>query len=279
MAGGGFLEVLVSAAREEVSRRRARLPLGVLRDQAGSAQPRRRFRESLRGGSRAWPAIVAEIKRASPSRGPLMNDCRADELASRYEAAGARAISVVTEPRYFRGRPEELAEVGRAVSLPVLRKDFVVDEYQVYETAALGADAVLLIARVLPDARLAEFCALARELGIEVLVEVHEEAELERVLAAGVDLVGINNRDLSTFRTDLGVTERLAPRCPPGVTVVSESGIRQRSDLERLAAIGVRAALVGEALLTSPDPAGTLRWLAAPPEAAGWGAAGGGVEA
>ncbi|MEW6398280.1 MAG: indole-3-glycerol phosphate synthase TrpC [Bacillota bacterium] len=272
MNGGGFLDLLVAAARQDVEVRRARVPLPAIRDLAERSRDLsqrcrdrpRGFRQALLAGPSGWVSIIAEIKRASPSRGVLMGGAvRPVDLALVYERNGARALSVVTESRFFRGDPEELPRVRKAVGLPVLRKDFVIDEYQVYQTAALGADAILLIAAVLPPPNLGDAHALARELGLDVLVEVHGEAELEAALAAGAELVGINNRDLRTFRTDLAVTERLAPLCPAGVTVVSESGVQDRGDVERLARAGARAVLVGEALLTAPDPGGRLRSFAA----------------
>jgi indole-3-glycerol phosphate synthase len=269
----GFLDALLGAVREDLVRRMSLLPLEAVRDLAARrSADRRSFGQALRAGPPGWVSVIAEIKRASPSRGALMDGRYSPvELARLYEESGARAISVVTERCYFLGDPDQLPAVREAVRLPVLRKDFVLHEYQVYETVALGADAVLLIAAVLEPARLEELHALARGMGLDVLVEVHREAELEVALRAGADLIGINNRDLRTFRTDLAVTERLAPLCPPGVTVVSESGVRGPEDVERLARAGVHAVLVGEALVTALQPGSVLRALVIPPARCGGG--------
>lgn len=263
---GGLLDALLGAVREDLACRMSRLPLGAVVDLAARrGTDRRNFGQALRAGPPGWVSVIAEIKRASPSRGLLMDGRYSPvELARLYEENGARAISVVTERRYFRGDPDQLPAVREVVRLPVLRKDFILHEYQVYETVALGADALLLIAAVLEPARLEELHALARGMGLDVLVEVHHEAELEAALRAGADLIGINNRDLRTFRTDLTVTERLAPLCPPGVTVVSESGVRGPDDLERLVRVGVHAVLVGEALVTAREPVSVLRGLVTP---------------
>ncbi|MBC7340528.1 MAG: indole-3-glycerol phosphate synthase TrpC [Firmicutes bacterium] len=269
----GLLDALLGAVREDLACRMSRLPLGAVMDLAARrSKDRRNFREALRAGPPGWVSVIAEIKRASPSRGLLMDGRYSPvELARLYEENGARAISVVTERRYFRGDPDQLPAVREVVRLPVLRKDFILHKYQVYETVALGADALLLIAAVLEPARLEELHALARGMGLDVLVEVHHEAELEAALRAGADLIGINNRDLRTFRTDLTVTERLAPLCPPGVTVVSESGVRGPDDLERLVRVGVHAVLVGEALVTAREPVSVLRGLVTPRPQSGAG--------
>lgn len=261
---GNFLDTVVAAVKEELERRKLRLPLASMVGLAQEKRPVRGFREALLQGAEGWFSIIAEIKHASPSKGPLMRGRTARELAVLYEACGAQAISVVTEPRFFHGNVEEVALVKEVVGLPVLRKDFIIDEYQVYESAALGADAILLIASVLPDSKLSEFSRLAREINLDVLVEVHDQEDLERALACGANVIGINNRNLRTFEVDLSVTEKLAPLCPREVVVVTESGIRGRADLERLAGKGVRAALVGEVLVTSADPAATLLSLASP---------------
>ncbi|MDI7250309.1 MAG: indole-3-glycerol phosphate synthase TrpC [Bacillota bacterium] len=269
----GLLDALLAAVREDLACRMSRLPLAAVRDLAarGSTE-RRNFGQALRAGPPGWVSVIAEIKRSSPSRGPLMDGRYSPvQLARLYEENGARAISVVTERRYFRGDPVQLPAVRGAAGLPVLRKDFIVHEYQVYETAALGADALLLIAAVLEPARLEELHALARGMALDVLVEVHQEAELEAALRAGADLIGINNRDLHTFCTDLAVTERLAPLCPPGVTVVSESGVRGPGDVERLVRAGVHAVLVGEALVTALEPTSVLRALVIPRPQSGAG--------
>lgn len=253
-----ILERIVEAKRREVALAKARTPREALERALVHAPPVRDFRESL---ERRDCAVIAEVKRASPSRGRLREDFRPREIAAAYEAGGAAAVSVLTDEAFFEGSGAHLAEVREAVGIPVLRKDFVVDRYQVVEARLLGADAVLLIARILEEQELREGIALAASLGMAALVEVHDGGELDRALRAGAALVGINNRDLATFRTDLAVTLELAPRVPAGVTVVSESGIRSRGDVERLLGAGVRAFLVGEALMKATDPAEKLREL------------------
>jgi indole-3-glycerol phosphate synthase len=253
-----ILDQIVEAKRREVALAKARTSREALERALVHAPPVRDFRESL---ERRDCAVIAEVKRASPSRGRLREDFRPREIAAAYEAGGAAAVSVLTDEAFFEGSGAHLAEVREAVGIPVLRKDFVVDPYQVVEARLLGADAVLLIARILEEGRLREGIALAASLGMAALVEVHDGGELDRALRAGAALVGINNRDLATFRTDLAVTLELAPRVPAGVTVVSESGIRSRGDVERLLGAGVRAFLVGEALMEAPDPAEKLREL------------------
>jgi len=219
----------------------------------------RGFLSALRGGGGF--RVIAELKRASPSRGLLVTDYRPAELARRYEAAGAAALSVVTDERFFQGHASHLTEAREATRLPVLRKDFLIHPAQVEESRALGADAVLLIAAALPGERLQSLLRRVRELGMDPLVEVHTESELERAREAGADLVGVNNRDLTSFRVDLSVSRRLAKRLPKGVLAVSESGIRSRSDLEELSEAGYHAYLVGEALATAADPSALLKEL------------------
>jgi indole-3-glycerol phosphate synthase len=206
--------------------------------------------------------LIAEVKRSSPSRGVLRPDLDHVELARTYAANGAAAVSVLTEEQYFGGSPEQLAEVKAAVaSVPVLRKDFIFEPYQIYESRACGADALLLIAAMLSSNQLEELLSLGRALGMRCLVEVHDEEELERALSCGAMIIGINNRDLRTFKVDLETTGRLRPLIPPDRIVVSESGIRNRDDMENLRAWGVDAVLVGETLITAPDVAAKMREL------------------
>ncbi len=252
------LERIVEARRRRVDEARERVPLDFLWARCG-----RRPRDvgaRLEGWPRSRRAVIAEIKRRSPSRGDLRPGLDPAALARSYEAAGALAVSVLTEPDFFGGSLDDLRAVREAVDLPVLRKDFVVDPYQVWEAAAWGADMVLLIVALLGD-RTREFVDLARYAGMEPLVEVHGEAELDTALASGSRLVGINNRDLLTFRVDLGVSRRLLARMPAGVTAVSESGLRTPGHLDALERLGARAFLIGEALVTAPDPAGALARL------------------
>jgi indole-3-glycerol phosphate synthase len=207
------------------------------------------------------PRVIAEVKRRSPSRGEIRADFDPVACARAYDAGGAAAISVLTDESFFGGHLDYLAAVRRAVGVPLLRKDFVIDAYQIDEARVAGADAVLLIAAALDQDELASLRARAESLGLCALVEVHDEAELDAALASGARVIGINNRDLRTFETDLAVTERLAPRVPQGVVVVAESGIFTRTDMARLAASGAQAFLVGESLMREADMAGALRRL------------------
>jgi indole-3-glycerol phosphate synthase len=200
-------------------------------------------------------ALIAEVKRRSPGAGEIRPGLEPAVLGRGYATHGAAAISVLTDGQYFGGSLGDLAAVKAATNVPILRKDFVIDPIQVSEARAAGADAVLLIARILDDAQLVSLRAAATSLGLTALVEVHDEVELERAVHAGAKVIGINNRDLATFKTDLAVTLRLLERVPPDAVVVSESGIRTRADVERLGQEGVHAVLVGEALLRAPDPA------------------------
>lgn len=248
---GSILDRIVESKRVEVAALGPRA--AELRERAEQAPPPRGFAEALRHS--AGVALIAEIKRRSPSAGAIRPELTVAEVARAYERSGAAALSVLTDGEYFGGDLADLAAAREAMALPALRKDFVIDELQVWEARAAGADAVLLIVRILEDGRLRALRGLAAELGMGVLVEVHDAAELERALAAGAELVGVNNRDLSTFRTDLGVVLDLASRVPSDRVLVAESGIRTGEDVERLAAAGVDAILVGESLMRSPDVA------------------------
>jgi indole-3-glycerol phosphate synthase len=250
-----FLARIAAHKREEVLRRVAARPLDAVREAARSAPPARDFEGALRGPA---PRLIAEIKRVSPAKGELNRALSPTDMARTYAAAGAHALSVLTDEEFFKGSDADLLEARAAVALPVLRKDFVVSPYQVYEARALGADAVLLIVALLGPGQLAELHLLARELGMAALVEVHAPAEVEPALAAGACVVGINNRDLTTFQVDLAATEAVRPLLPPEVLVVSESGIATAADTRRVLAAGATAILVGEALVTAPDPAGRI---------------------
>ena len=244
-----FLDTIVASKRREVEARKERVPLAQL-DARLRDYPRRAFAAALR---RQPPSLVAEIKMASPSRGLIRADFDPQAIARTYEAHGAAAISVLTDEPFFQGKLEYLPAVRAASGLPLLRKEFIIDPYQIYEAAAFGADAILLIAAILSPQQLRHFLALAGELGLEALVEVHTRPELEQALDCGAQVIGINNRDLRTFATTLEVTERLAPLVPPDRTLVSESGIWERAHVQHLAALGVHAVLVGESLMRSPD--------------------------
>lgn len=254
-----LLDDLLAATRARVDEAKRVLTQDALEQRIASAEPPRGFRAALAIGD---TAVVAEVKRASPAAGPLDLALDAAALARAYARGGAAAISVLTEPRYFHGSLDDLA-AARGAGLPVLLKDFVVDEFQVLEARAWGADAVLVIVRALPrDDDLAALVAAARALRMDALVEVHDERDLERALAAGAVLVGVNHRDLTTFEVDARRTERLAPLVPPGVVLVALSGVASRDDVERLGRAGVHAVLVGESVVTAPDPAAKVAELA-----------------
>jgi indole-3-glycerol phosphate synthase len=234
------------------------VPAADLRARALAASPPRDFAGAITGPP---VRIIAEVKRASPSAGTIRSDADPAALARVYQQAGAAAVSVLTEPRYFLGSPDHLVAVRAAVGLPVLCKDFVVDPYQVYEARALGADAVLLIVGAVPPPGLAALGRLAVELGMAAVFEVHTPAQVDEALAAGARVIGINNRDLVTLAVDLDTTSRVRPRVPPGVVVISESGIETEDDVARVCDAGVDAVLVGTALMASPDPGARLRAL------------------
>lgn len=255
------LDEILAGKREEVAAARQRVPAKAMAADAEAChEPTRGFRASLAGGDR--PRVVAELKRRSPSKGEIRADFDPLACAKAYAEAGAAAISVLTDQRWFGGDLSYLDAVRRTVALPLLRKDFLIDAYQVDEARVAGADAVLLIARALDVATLRALRERAAALGMDALVEVHDEREIDVALAAGADLVGINNRDLATFTTDLATTERLAPRLvAAGVVVVAESGIFTYGDVQRLEAAGAHAVLVGEALMREPDVARALARL------------------
>lgn len=259
--GRVILARILEHKKKEVAASKARLPLEVLVERAWAAAPSRDFAAALRrnGGP---VRVIAELKKASPSRGVLCPSFSVTELARSFARGGAAALSVLTDKAFFQGDLAFLAEAKEASRLPVLRKDFLIDPYQVYEAKAAGADAVLLIAAALPGRLLGELLGLSAELGLAALVEVHSAAELEQALEAGAKIIGFNNRDLQTFAVDLGVTERLAGLVPPGILKVSESGLKTAADVRRVAAAGVDAVLVGEALVTSKDKAAKVRELA-----------------
>ncbi|MEV7026484.1 indole-3-glycerol phosphate synthase TrpC [Kitasatospora sp. NPDC093558] len=254
----GLIGELIEAAHRQTDARRAEVALPELEARAAAAPAVRDFGAALRAPGLG---VIAELKPRSPLKGPLTDDYRPADLARRYEAGGACALSVLAHTEGFGGRPEDLATVREAVGLPVMRKDFIVDEYQIAEARAYGADAVLLVVAALDEQRLAELYAYARDLGLHVLVEVHSEAEAGTALALGAVNIGVNHRDLRDFRMDLGLTGRLRSRIPADRVLVAESGVRTPADARRLRADGADAVLVGETLMTSPDPAATVAEL------------------
>jgi indole-3-glycerol phosphate synthase len=246
-----ILDRIVDAKWQEIAVARVRVPEAELDQLVAGLPPARDFAGALdRPGE---VRVIAEVKKASPSAGVIRDDFDPVAIAQTYERHGAACVSVLTDHEFFQGRLEHLSAVRAAVGLPLLRKDFVLDRYQLLEARLAGADAALLIAEILPGDQLAELHREATALGLHVLVELHDADQLPRVLDSGATLVGINNRDLRTFTTRLEHTLDLMPRVPRGVTVVSESGIRSKVDLDRLAAAGVKAVLVGESLMRSPD--------------------------
>ena len=257
-----ILQRILARKREEVDERRARMPLTELRARIDDASPARGFADALRARiERGEPAVIAEVKKASPSKGVIRAEFDPAAIARRYEAGGAACLSVLTDVDFFQGADEYLVAAREACTLPVLRKDFVVDEYQLHEARALGADAVLLIAAALDDAQLAGFAALAAELGLDALAEVHDATELERVLRLPLPLVGVNNRDLRTFGVSLDTTLALKDRLPADRVLVTESGIAAPADVARMRDAGVHAFLVGEAFMREADPGEALRRL------------------
>ena len=267
-----ILARILERKREEIASGSRSVPLADLRRRATDAPPPRGFRAGLEAKVGAGlPAVIAEIKRASPSRGIIRHDFDPPGIAVGYEKGGAAALSVLTDREFFQGAAGHLRESRAATALPVLRKDFVIDPWQVHETRAMGADCVLLIVAALDDGALADLAGLAGELGLDTLVEVHDEEELERALRIPAPLVGINNRDLRTFETSLATTERLAPRVPAERLTVTESGIATREDIARLRARGIHVFLVGEAFMSAADPGERLAALFGADEDGGGG--------
>ncbi len=254
-----ILDEIVAYKRVQVAEEKRRVPLAQARANAEAAPLPRDFQRAV---ARESIALIAEIKRASPSRGSLNGSIDAASLARAYVENGAAAISVLTDERFFRGTRQDLEMVHAAVDVPILRKDFVLDERQIYESRACGASAILLIVRILADAQLRDFVAQAQSLGMQALVEIHDEGELERALSAGALIIGINNRNLADFTVNLATTEQLAPRIPKDRIVVAESGIFARADVERAGRVGVQAVLVGEALVRAGDVGAKVKELA-----------------
>jgi indole-3-glycerol phosphate synthase len=260
-----ILDNIMSARRRTLDETRLAIPLERLQAAAEARKERRSFAAAL--APTAAPAglpglrVIAELKRASPSRGLLRQQYRRREIALGYSQAGAAALSVLTEEQYFLGSLHDLTEVRQAVEIPVLRKDFILDSYQVYESVAAGADALLLIVAALQDRDLRSLVELARQLRIDALVEVHTEPELQRALEAGARIIGINNRNLKTLEVDLEISFQLREKIPAGCITVSESGIKTSQDLRRLSQAGFDAILIGERLMAEPDPGQVLRLL------------------
>jgi indole-3-glycerol phosphate synthase len=259
----GMIEELADAARDGAERRSAETPLEQLARRLADRPEQRPFGEAL---VRPGLSLIAEFKRRSPSAGDIREGVTPDQIAKAYEEGGAAAISVLTDGPHFGGSLDDLVAARAACVLPVLQKDFVVDRYQLYEAAVAGADAILLIVAALEQGELARLYEEARGLDLDVLVEVHDEKELETALTFDAEILGINNRNLDDFDVDLNTTFELMPDIPAGKTVVSESGIAERATLEELERVGVDAVLIGEALMRSEDPAAKVRELTADEE-------------
>jgi indole-3-glycerol phosphate synthase len=257
-----ILQRIVAVKRDEVAQARRRCGLAELQAQAAAASPARGFAAALRARVEAGhPAVIAEVKKASPSKGVLREHFVPADIARSYESGGAACLSVLTDERFFQGCAAYLQQARESCSLPVLRKDFLIDPYQVVEARAMGADCVLLIAACLDDGLMSELEACAIEQGLDVLVEVHDGEELERALRLKTPLMGVNNRNLRTFEVSLDTTIGLLPRVPGDRLLVTESGILARADVQRMRSADVHAFLVGEAFMRAPDPGQTLRDL------------------
>jgi indole-3-glycerol phosphate synthase len=253
-----MLDKIVAQKREEVEQRKKVVTMTCLQERIAQQKPPLDLAVSLKGD---YIHLIAEVKRASPSRGTLKPNFDPIELAQTYVAGGAAAISVLTEANYFMGSIEHLAAIKEVVQLPLLRKDFIFDPYQVYESRAYGADALLLIATILSQRQLNELVSLSRSLALRCLVEVHNKSELERAVTSEAEIIGINNRDLNTFVVDINTTRRLRPPIPKEKIVVSESGIKSKRDIEKLRTWRVDAVLVGEALVTARDVGAKMKEL------------------
>jgi len=262
MSSSDILAKILATKAEEVIAAQVARPFAALDSEARAMPAPRGFAAAIRsridGGQ---PAVIAEIKRASPSKGVLREQFEPASIAASYERAGATCLSVLTDRPFFQGAPEYLVDARAACSLPVLRKEFIIDEYQVAESRALGADAVLLIVAALDDARLLAREGCARDYGMDVLVEVHDSAELERALKLATPLIGINNRNLRTFNVSLHTTIEMLPRIPSDRIVVTESGILAQRDVAQMRRHGVATFLVGEAFMRAPDPGAALKAL------------------
>jgi len=257
-----ILEKILARKAEEIAARRAVTPLQELRARAADTPPTRGFAQALNAMiAQGDPAVIAEVKKASPSKGVIRPDFRPADIAVSYEFGGAACLSVLTDVDFFQGADDYLRQAREACTLPVLRKDFTIDPYQVVEARALGADCILLIVAALDDQQLVSLSDLALELGMDVLVEVHDIDELERALQVPVPLIGINNRNLRTFEVSVDTTIALLPKVPEGRLAVTESGVTTRDDVAKLRAAGVHAFLVGEAFMRADEPGEALATL------------------
>ncbi len=255
-----ILDKIIDVKRREVAILESNCPVGRLREITEILPQTRDFMQAISGKD---CAVIAEVKKRSPSKGSFRKIFDPVGVASEYEQNRASAVSVLTDETFFGGKKEYLNLIRKAVNLPLLRKDFIISMYQIYETRAIGGDALLLIAGILKEKELASYICLAESLGLVSLVEVHSLEDLQKAVNAGATIIGINNRNLTTFHTDISVSESLAPLIPPGVTVVSESGIRSKEDVNRLMKKGIHAFLIGETLMSAPNIGEKLRELVA----------------
>jgi indole-3-glycerol phosphate synthase len=256
-----ILSEILAAKSREIEAGREWVALEELKTASAGKPPQRGFRKNLQEQASRGPAVIAEIKKASPSAGVIREDFRPAEIAASYESGGASCLSVLTDEIYFQGHRDFLKQARDACSLPVLRKDFIIDPWQVYETRCLGADCILLIVAALDKVRLLELHGLSRDIGLDVLVEVHNEDELFIALELDDALIGVNNRNLHTFETDLATSEQLRTMIPGNTLLVTESGIRNRADVSRMLEAGISAFLVGEAFMREQDPGLALKEL------------------
>ena len=254
-----LLDEILAHKRDEIAQRKRNISEAGFRELAHENPSPGGFRDALQDAiGQGRPAVIAELKKASPSRGVIREDFDPTAIAGSYQRGGAAALSVLTDARYFKGSGVILELARRGSSLPVLRKDFILDPYQIYESCAMGASAILLIAAALQDGELRELQQLAQMFGLDVLVEVHDDEELSRASSVGANLIGINNRDLNTFDVDLDTTRRLAPQTPENAVIVAESGIRSSRDIAEIRSCGIHAFLIGESLMQADDPGSKL---------------------
>jgi len=252
-----ILSKIINEKRKAVDAARAKMPEASLKELARKIYLKSSFKRNI--GRPHHIDLIAELKKASPSRGIIRGDFNPLKIALTYQANGASALSVLTDERFFEGKLETLRELKGKVTLPILRKDFIIDEYQIYESLYWGADAILLIANILTEEELVNFYKIAKSMGMDVMVEVHSEEDLEKALKSGAAIIGINNRDLSTFKVDLATTQRLIRLIPPNKIKVSESGIKTYEDVMFLKSLGVDAVLIGEAFMDADDIAAKIR--------------------
>ena len=259
MAVPSVLKRILARKAEEIAMGKSAVPPAELAAQAQDCPPARGFEQGLRNTLANGPAVIAEIKKASPSAGVIREDFQPPAIARSYAAAGAACLSVLTDRDFFQGDATYLQQARAACGLPVLRKDFIIDPWQIPESRVMGADCILLIASALGQAQMQELLGLAKEAGMDVLVEVHDEAEMERALLLGHDLIGVNNRNLNTFETSLATSERLNEMLPGDQLLVTESGIRDKADVQRMQHAGINTFLVGEAFMREPEPGQALK--------------------